>query len=352
MKEKIMSVLFISFLLGFGILYFVIEDKDISALERRKLININNVKEDFVSNLDSYMEDQMPLRDNFITLNSLYTRYIIQNKESNNVYLNDGYLTDKNYPLDDTSVNNFINKINYIYDYYLNNSNSYFAIIPDKSIFLPSSFPKIDYEDLEKKLSKSMHMSYIDIASKIRLEDFYKTDIHLKQESYFKIVDIINDNFQNAKVDLKYDREEFSGFYGSSYSKAPFVPSEIVSYYNNDDTDKAVVKHLEYGLKKIYDIEALNHADKYDFFLSGPSAYLEIENNNITGDKELIIFRDSFASSMAPLLVSYYHKITLVDLRYISFDYLLDKIDFNNKDVLFLYSTLIVNKSSTLKINM
>ena len=66
-------------------------------------------------------------------------------------------------------------------------------------------------------------------------------------------------------------------------------------------------------------------------------------------NRELVIFRDSFASSLAPLLIEYYSKITLIDIRYISSNEYLKLIEFNNQDILFLYSTLLVNNSGTLK---
>ncbi|MDD6212114.1 MAG: hypothetical protein PUB22_03050, partial [Clostridiales bacterium] len=65
---------------------------------------------------------------------------------------------------------------------------------------------------------------------------------------------------------------------------------------------------------------------------------------NAETTEELIIFRDSFGSSLAPLLTGNYKSIYLVDIRYIEPDYLDEFIDFNNKDVLFLYSTLILNQ--------
>ena len=54
-------------------------------------------------------------------------------------------------------------------------------------------------------------------------------------------------------------------------------------------------------------------------------------------DKNLILFRDSYGSSLAPLLASGYRTITLVDLRYLSSDQLDQYIDFEDQDVLFLY---------------
>ena len=89
--------------------------------------------------------------------------------------------------------------------------------------------------------------------------------------------------------------------------------------------------------------------DPYELFLSGALSLITIENPNATTDKELVIFRDSFGSSIAPLLVEGYAKITLVDIRYISSDIVGNFVDFDNQDVLFLYSTLILNNSVTLK---
>ena len=52
---------------------------------------------------------------------------------------------------------------------------------------------------------------------------------------------------------------------------------------------------------------------------------------------------------MVPLLVNDYAKVTLVDLRYIRSDYLGQFLDFHGQDVLFLYSTLLLNNSAAIK---
>ena len=76
---------------------------------------------------------------------------------------------------------------------------------------------------------------------------------------------------------------------------------------------------------------------------------MTIENPQAPQGKKLIIFRDSFASALAPLLASGYSKITLADIRYIHPAHLPSSLDFAGCDVLFLYSTLILNNSNTLK---
>ena len=61
-----------------------------------------------------------------------------------------------------------------------------------------------------------------------------------------------------------------------------------------------------------------------------------------------MIFRDSFGSSLAPLLIEGYEKITLVDIRYMHSNLLPNYIEFTDQDVLFLYSTMVLNSSSML----
>ena len=96
-------------------------------------------------------------------------------------------------------------------------------------------------------------------------------------------------------------------------------------------------------------MEKLKGDDLYEIFLSGSKSLLTVENPKASTDKELILFRDSFGSSIAPLLVEAYEKITLVDIRYISPNILERFIEFENQDILFLYSSSVLNNSITIK---
>ena len=94
---------------------------------------------------------------------------------------------------------------------------------------------------------------------------------------------------------------------------------------------------------------ASEDGEGYDMFLDGAKSLLTIENPASTTDKELIIFRDSFGSSIAPLLVEGCSSVTLVDIRYLASSRLGGFVDFTGCDVLFLYSAGVLNNSSTLK---
>ena len=76
---------------------------------------------------------------------------------------------------------------------------------------------------------------------------------------------------------------------------------------------------------------------------------ITITTENDRGTGRLLMFRDSFGSSLAPLLVQDYQTVTLVDLRYISSQLLPQFIDFHGQDVLFLYSPSVYNNSAMLK---
>ena len=96
-------------------------------------------------------------------------------------------------------------------------------------------------------------------------------------------------------------------------------------------------------------MQKLSSPDKYDIFLSGAVPLLTIENKKSNSDKSLIVFRDSYGSSLIPLLVEGYSKITVIDTRYISSKILDEYVDFSNNDILFIYSTLLINNSASLR---
>ena len=353
MKNKLIAFTFI-LILGIGLtLTFTLPDKKMSTLERRKLTTKEVLESGFVENLDDYMSEQIPFRNTFLAFGSAFERYILQNEESNDSYIKDGYIIEKNYPLDEVSIDNFIKKLNFIADKVTTNGDVFYSVIPDKSYYLNAdSSLKLDYDDIETKLRSSIEGEYIDILECFELSDYYKTDIHLKQEAYFKILDKFLDRVGIKEEDIKYEKKTLDDFYGASFSKVPFFKPESIEYFSNDILENVHVSHLESGKREVYDFKANTEMDLYNIFLSGPSALVEIENEGAYSDRELIIFRDSFASSMTPLLTPYFKKITLIDLRYISLDYVLKNVDFQNKDILFLYSTLIINKSSILKVNV
>ena len=99
----------------------------------------------------------------------------------------------------------------------------------------------------------------------------------------------------------------------------------------------------------VYDKSKINSWDLYDIYLGGAKGLPTIYNNLASSDDELIVFRDSYGSSLVPLLISSYKKIIVIDTRYISSNILDNYVEFKGQDVLFLYSVSTINNSFTVK---
>ena len=140
-------------------------------------------------------------------------------------------------------------------------------------------------------------------------------------------------------------------FYGvyAGQSALPLKP-DTITILKNEYTDNYKVYDFETdSYIPVYDKDKLNGNDPYEIYLAGPKSLLVIENPKAETDKELIIFRDSYTSSLAPLLCEGYSKVTLVDIRYLAPERLSNFITFDNQDVLFMYSTSVFNNSVTIK---
>ena len=156
-------------------------------------------------------------------------------------------------------------------------------------------------------------------------------------------------NFEYKSIDYKVN--SYDKFYGVYYGESAINRNpEELTYLTNNILTNATVKYLENNnLTSIYNLDKLTSLDSYEVYLDGASSYIEITNPSSTTSKELVIFRDSFASSITPLLIPYYSKITLIDNRYINSTNFSKLIKFTNQDIILMYSTLIINNSSSLK---
>lgn len=354
MKNKIIAIIFICIIFGFSLISIFAKDNLLSTFERRKLAQFpTKIDEDFTKDLDDYLLDQFWLRNKLINLNSFINRKILNKIDNNDVYVVGDNIFDKTYPLDEKQTTKFTEKVNYIVNNFCNNSNVYYSIIPDKSKFLfHGKYLKLDYNKMYNIITTQTNGKYINITDNLDIDDYYRTDIHWKQENLSNVVKEIVTSMGKEYKPQTYIQKQYDKFYGASYSKAGMnLEPDVLTYLYNPN-EKISVTHLEYGTKSMYDTEKLTSLDAYDVFLSGPSSYIEIENRSVTDGSTLILFRDSFGSSIAPLLIPYYNKIIMVDLRYMDFKFVKEKLNFENADVLFLYSTLIINSSDILKVNM
>ena len=151
-----------------------------------------------------------------------------------------------------------------------------------------------------------------------------------------------------------YTRNELQyPFYGvySDQSALPVEP-ETMYYLTSDVLDGCTVTSWNTGIPvktSVYNMEKAAGPDAYDMYLNGADPLLVIENPAAETDRELIVFRDSFGSSLSPLLVEGYARVTVVDIRYLASNLVGQFVDFHGQDVLIIYSTMLLNSSMVLK---
>jgi len=361
-KHIVITFVMVAFFLVLSVFAWVKPADEFSTSERRKLSQFPElsfktiVSGDFMSNFENYTLDQFPLRDKFRTLKALVALNVFNQSANNDIYVVDGFASKIEYPLNEESVERAGERFRYVYEKYLKdkNTNNYLSIIPDKNYFLAeeNGYLSVDYEKMLSLLKEnSEFLTYIDITKDLELSDFYKTDTHWREE---KIVDVAEKigNEMGADVKAEYQEKTLENdFYGVYYGQSALpLPAEKIKYLTNDVLESCKV--FDYQNNKeisVYDMEKAEGKDPYEMFLGGPLSLVTIENQNAKTDKALIIFRDSFGSSIAPLLVEGYKKITLVDIRYMHPNLLENYIEFNSQDVLFLCSTSVLNNSETIK---
>jgi len=356
--KKTTTIVFLIFICTLLILNIVIADSEISFSERRTLkefpeLNFDTlISGDFMKEFEPYLLDQMVFRDNFRQLKSWFELSVLNKNDVNDLFLENDHIFKLEYPYKPEMTEYFVEYINKINEMYLKDNQVYISLIPDKNYFLDEAYLKIDYIKMIDEI-KSSDMTYIDIFQTLSLEDYYTTDPHWRQENLSEVIEMLSKemNFEMKYQMHDYIQNSFEKFYGAYASQSGFrIDAEELLYLSHPDFEDLIIKNYEKSeATELYDIESLEGMDAYDVFLSGASPLIEIYNPNANTTKELIIFRDSFGSSITPLLVGSYEKITLVDTRYVGAEYLDEFIEFSDQDVLFLYSTLVVNNSMMLK---
>lgn len=357
MKNKIITFSFIIILFGIFFTNLIVKDADISISERRKLAKFPEINSEDLLNgkwtkdFEKYTQDQFVERDLFKNVKSFWSINIFRQKDNNKMFEKDGALYKMEYPLSETNVKKNAEKIKKVYDKYLTGKKVYFSIIPEKNYYLNDEHLLMDYSKIEQIMKDNLYLSdkfeYINIFEELKLEDYYKTDLHWRQENILKVADKISTSMgQEIVSDINYEKENVGKFYGTYYGQiaSSKVKPDDMFVLTNDTIKNSITYNFETQKEgEVYDRKKTN--DKYDIYLSGATPLIKITNENAKTKRELLLFRDSFGSSIAPLLIENYKTITLVDLRYTSSE-LLDKfIEFENQDILFLYSSLILNQN-------
>lgn len=360
-KNLVVTVVFCLFITVFFLLCILHTPLAFSDSERRPLAQFPNISldgvlsGDVIEDIEDYTVDQFPFRDSFRKLYTLYRTYVMGLRDTNDLAIRDGYIAKVESGLNEKSLAHAIDRFRYLLDNYAGESGKvYFALVPDKNYYFSEKYGYIalDYAAMLATLKESLpEAEFIEMFDKLTLEDYYKTDTHWSQEKLLAVRDLLLTKLGAEIPEGDYTVNTLSPFYGVYHGQTALdLPADTIHYLTSEALDACTV--YDYETEKtvgLYSLEKFDSKEPYDIFLGGTKMLLRIDNPNATTDKELVVFRDSFGSSLLPLMAESYKSIYVVDIRYLASQFVGQYVDLAGKDVLFLYSALVLNDSFALK---
>ena len=361
---KYTSILFFTiFIFAMPLISIFTEDKSISTLENKILQQLPRLSFDnvlsgkFMKEFDSYTNDQFPFRSEFIKIKNSYS-YCIGNREFRNIYVANGKMLEK-FILNEDILNANVSSIYELSNSFKNNHDidSTLMIIPTSIAFYEDFLPSysvtdkqdIMFDKLKDVLKDSSLKFYTPYYTLLENKDkyiYFNTDHHWTQlGASLAFDDMYNTNISNSSTYTKVSDK----FYGTYYSKAilPNVAGDsIYSYREFNNFDIQVDFSDKYDT--LYSPLKLEGKNKYQYFLHGDPSFAVIDGNKNL-DKEIIIFKDSFAHNFIPMLTLNYSKIHVVDPRYYSGD-INEYISSNNiTEALFIHNIQTLNEKNIYK---
>jgi len=367
-KNSASWVIVVSFflvLVGFAVAEICMPDQEISKSERRYYetwpeFSMKAVMDgNYMRDMENYLLDQFVGRDVFRIAKTEIETTLFGKTDANNYVKVDDYLFELDYDWSKKQITKTAQEFAKMQEKWFADANVYYSVISDKASFLPKeAYPVGDdgftVGEMQKHLTDAV---YIDLYPYLSLEDYYKTDLHWRQEAIIDVAELLLAGMQgeeNAKLPAAdYTSEQITdAFYGGYAGASAYQinPDELYAL-SSEVIENAVVFDYESNKETtVYAPEKIDGTDAYDYYLWGARALLRIENPLCENGKKLLVFRDSFGSSIAPLLLRGYEEVTLVDLRYLSASFLPNFIETENyEDVLFLYSENVLRNSGSLK---
>lgn len=181
----------------------------------------------------------------------------------------------------------------------------------------------------------SLDVLYENVDSKIRIVDsyhvlstfkedyiYYRTDARCTVNgAYFLYRSLIR---KMGYYPVPYDSCTIShmrnDIYGDLYDVCLYdkVTPDIIDIYTCENSSEIVSMHSFNGQQwsdsSFYDKNALDSGDAKSYYIGKPTILTEIETN-VENEKQLLIFKDSYADNMLPFFTQHYSKIDIIDMN-------------------------------------
>ncbi len=353
----VVALLFVLLIIASDISLIFSHSREFSARENRvlaqspALTGAGLTSGRFMSDFESFVEDQMFLRDAWISAKLTMDR-LLGRKESNGVYLaGDGYLIEKAKEPSERSFDRNIHAITQFAE--RNDIPVVMSLIPNAvtvlNDLLPAGAPAGDQKAEIREVSEQLS-PYLDFAdvTDVLMEHagtdeqlYYRSDHHWTSLGAKYAFEALAPHLGLTQTVSEYTvmtvTDSFSGTLASSSGDTGV--KDRIEIYVADTEQQYVVEYASENRKvaSIYSSEAAVSSNQYEVFFGGNYPLINITTLKDNGRK-LLLIKDSYANAFVQFLLPYYEAIYIVDPRYYSDD--IDLLIKNNavSDILILYN--------------
>ncbi len=346
MKKVILKIFALLFSLIFFtgsisalVIPFMIPDKEYSETENRYLttfpeISVSAVLSgEFMSSFEAYLSDQFAFRDIVMTAKTYISR-ILGITEINDVYIGKNHrLFEVPSSVDEKKLDALLEAVNN-FSASAKIENQYFLLVPNSSYIYSSELPfNLNPENQRDTIDNI----YYRLTDKIRTVDvcmslmnhkddmlYFRTDHHWTHKgAFYSFVELASSmglDISSSEYEEVCFSDSFSGTLASS-SGINETTDELSAFIPADSLGRYYVQNFATQRKEssVFDLTKLENKNQYEVFFGGNFSKIAIHTDNLN-EKYLLVFKDSYANSLLPLLIPHFEKIVIIDPRYFTGD--------------------------------
>ncbi len=332
MRNKIITSFFCLLLAVSALAGLLVPDRYYSEREKRTLTQkpqftaANFISGKFSDELEQYLTDQVPLRDDWVTLKT-YMELAVGKRESGGVYIGKNkYLMDKftSYSKKQLTANAAaLAKLQKVLAEEGISMDTILVpvaaqVLTDK---LPDYAPVADYAAILRVLTDA-GVDTTDVFSALAAHGseniYYRTDHHWTSLGAYYTYCAWRGVEPNAD---EWTQEVLcTNFRGTTWNKVPLptVPAEEITAWYKHEYHNVSYNGGEYKTNSIYERKYLSGSDQYAVFLNSNQARTIISGSGRSG--KLLLIKDSYGNTFSQFPAEDYAEVHVLDLRFFKGD--------------------------------
>lgn len=329
---RFLTAVFCLFLGGLMVWQMLLPDRERSDVENRTLqqrpaLTLSSVLDgSYMEDVEAYVQDQFPLRDQWTGLKAR-TEQLIGKRLFNNIYLCEGetLISKVDAPADGLEKAN-LNYVSQLAE--KSDIPMYLGLIPSAAEVWRDKLPEgAESWDQNAYLSQAagLGLPMIDFSAALTAHAdepiFYRTDHHWTSLGAFYGANALLEVLGRESLKQESFTPEIAStsFNGTLYSKSGihWLTPDTMEFWVKEDG--LMVTSWRTGSPEpgiLYDRSYLTEKDKYASFLGGNQPLCVIRNENARDGSKLLLIRDSYSDALAPFLAQSFAEVHLLDPRY------------------------------------